>query len=75
MLVEWLLWHRAAQCVPGVGTAGESAAHREVVTGRKWFKADIWVDTWVDGREADNRKQGWGDGTCSEPALRVNPRG
>lgn len=68
MLVEWLLWHRAAQCVPGVGTAGESAAHREVVTGRKWFKADIWVDTWVDGREADNRKQVG----VMEPALNLH---
>lgn len=39
-----------------MGTAGESgrlylAAYREVVTRRKWFKADIWIDTWVHGRQ------------------------
>lgn len=60
-MVKWLLWHRAARCVPGVGTAGESgrlylAVHREEITKRKWLKADIWIDTCVD-----NRMLGWGD--------------
>lgn len=40
MMVKWFLWHRAAQCVQGVGTGGDSGrlyrgVLREVVTTRE----------------------------------------
>jgi hypothetical protein len=57
------------------GAAGESgrlylAAQRAVVSWRKWFKADIWVDTWVDGRQTTGSWVG-----VTEPAFKVNPQG